>query len=82
MPTILGEVELPRVVRETLEVETAVASAFSYSILVHPNAESVLDRLNRCDAVLFACHGTSNHIDPFDSSLILQKNTNTRADNR
>jgi hypothetical protein len=36
--------------------------------------ETVLDQLNRCDVVHFACHGRSNHVDPFDSSLILYNN--------
>jgi CHAT domain len=66
-----GEVELPRVVKETSGVETAVASVFSSNTLIHSNSETVLEQLNRCDAVHFACHGTSSHIDPFDSSLIL-----------
>ena len=72
-----GEVELPGVVKETSEAETALASVFSSNTLIHSNAETVLEQLNRCDAVHFACHGTSCHIDPFDSSLILQKSTAT-----
>ena len=56
-------------------METAVASVFSSNTLIHSNAETVLEQLNRCDVVHFACHGTSSHIDPFDSSLILQKST-------
>jgi hypothetical protein len=66
-----GEVELPRVVKETSGVETAVVSVFSSNTLIHSNSETVLEQLNRCDAVHFACHGPSSHIDPFDSSLIL-----------
>jgi CHAT domain-containing protein len=77
MPTTPGEIELPGVVRETFEIKNAITSIFSSNTLIHPNAETVLNRLSRCDAIHFACHGTSNHIDPFDSSLILLKNTPT-----
>jgi hypothetical protein len=42
MPTTPGEVELPGVVKEASEVETAVASVFSSNTLIHSNAETVL----------------------------------------
>jgi CHAT domain-containing protein len=77
MPASVGQVNLPGITREISEVETAVSSVFSSNTLIHPDAKTVLDQLNRCDAVHFACHGTSDHIDPFNSSLILQKNTST-----
>jgi hypothetical protein len=38
-------VDLPGVVRETLEVETAVTLVFCSNTLIHPNAETVLDQL-------------------------------------
>jgi len=55
-----GEIELPGVVREILEVEIIVTSFFISNILNYPNAKTVLNRLNRYNAVHFACYGTSN----------------------
>jgi len=62
------------VVREILEVKNAVASVFSSNTLIYFNAEIVLDRLIRCDAVYFVCYGMLNYIDPFDSFFIFLKN--------
>ncbi len=43
------------------------------SFLRTPMHRQVLDRLETCRVAHFACHGTSDHIDPSNSGLILQK---------
>ena len=75
MPKTPGEADLDGVEYEMLEVQKAVKSTFSEQTLVQPNAKMVLDQLRQCDAVHFACHGMSDHVDPFNSCLILQNGT-------
>lgn len=38
-----------------------------------PSVCQVLDELRRCSVAHFACHGSTDHIDPFQSGLILQR---------
>ncbi len=38
-----------------------------------PSAEQVVGRLERCRIAHFACHGSTDHADPSQSGLILQR---------
>jgi hypothetical protein len=73
MPRTPGEIDLPGVIKEISEVQNAVESTFSHQSLVQPSAETLLDQLRECDVVYFACHGMSDHIDSFNSCLLLQE---------
>jgi len=73
MPETPGEIDLPGVKREMSEIQLAVKSAFSYQSLVQPNAKTVLEQVVQYDLVHFAGHGVSDHVDPFNSGLILQE---------
>jgi CHAT domain-containing protein len=48
-------------------------SAFSNQSLVQPNAKTVLEQLVKYDMIHFAGHRMSDHVDPFNSGLILQE---------
>ncbi len=41
--------------------------------LVQPSVDQVLEELQHCSAVHFACHGFTDHVDPSQSGLILQR---------
>ena len=73
MPETPGEIDLPGVKREMSEIQLVVKSAFSYQSLVQPNAKTVLEQVVQYDLVHFAGHGVSDHVDPFNSGLILQE---------
>jgi CHAT domain-containing protein len=45
-------------------------------VLNQPSAEQVLESLEACRIAHFACHGTSDSLDPSNSGLILQKSSN------
>jgi CHAT domain-containing protein len=51
----------------------AVKSAFLDQSLVQPNAKTMLEQLVQYDVIHFAGHGMFDHVDPFNSSLILQE---------
>ena len=73
MPETPGEIDLPGVKREMSEIQLVVKSAFSYQSLVQPNAKTVLEQVVQYDLVHFAGHGVSDHVNPFNSGLILQE---------
>ncbi|KAK8144211.1 hypothetical protein G3M48_006156 [Beauveria asiatica] len=65
--------DLPGVMRETEELIKAAKGIHETVVLTHPCAQQVLDRLETCRIAHFACHGTSDRVDPSNSGLILQK---------
>jgi CHAT domain-containing protein len=73
MPETPGQIGLPGVRQEISEIQRAVSSSFSEQTLIQPNAEAVLAHLTQCGVIHFACHGMSDHVDPFNSCLILQE---------
>ncbi|OAP57115.1 hypothetical protein AYL99_09228 [Fonsecaea erecta] len=79
MPTTPGERALPGVTQEICAIQEATSTAFSHESLVHTDARSVLARLEHCDMVHFACHGTSDALGPFNSSLSLQHDPSEAA---
>lgn len=73
MPETAGQRSLPETRREIVEVELALGSSASIETLVHPDNKSTMAKLQDCNIAHFACHGTSNPMDPSKSGLILQK---------
>ncbi|KAH6681179.1 CHAT domain-containing protein, partial [Plectosphaerella plurivora] len=68
-----GTFDLPGVAAEK---NMLVEGAGGYVTTEHmdgPSDEGVLEALPRCSIAHFACHGVSNHIDPSQSGLLLQR---------
>jgi tetratricopeptide (TPR) repeat protein len=80
MPKTPGEMDLRGVEKEVSEIQKAVESTFSYQSLIQPSAKTVLDQLRQYDVVHFACHGMPDHIDSFNSSLLLQEDGRESVD--
>jgi tetratricopeptide (TPR) repeat protein len=80
MPKTLGKSDLRGVKKEVSEIQKAVESTFSYQSLIQPSAKTVLDQLRQYDVVHFACHGMPDHIDLFNSSLLLQEDGQESVD--
>ncbi|OAP53981.1 hypothetical protein AYL99_11861 [Fonsecaea erecta] len=72
MPTTPGASPLSSVTQEISAIEAATGTTLSRELLEHPDARSVLERIAHCNIVHFAGHGTSDALDPFNSSLLLQ----------
>ena len=70
---------LPGSLAEKDEILKVASAGIRTHVLSYPSAEQVLNILERSRFAHFACHGTSNSIDPSNSGLILQK---TRPDGR
>lgn len=80
MPTTPNGASLPnveeeaRVIVEIVEKGTVIAQT---TVLKHPSAAEVLEKLHLYNAVHFACHGVPDGRDPSNSSLILLKSNGT-----
>ncbi|KAF4447587.1 hypothetical protein F53441_8882 [Fusarium austroafricanum] len=64
---------LPGVEEEMREILNLARPQKRATILMHPSADQVLEVLKTCRIAHFACHGTLDYSDPFNSGLILQK---------
>ena len=58
---------------EQSQVESKVSPHLSTLISIAPDAEYVLNQLETCQMVHFACHGISYPRDPSSSGLVLQR---------
>jgi CHAT domain len=65
--------ELPGVVEEKRWVVGAAGGHLKIESLDLPSVGQVVDRLENCCIAHFACHGYTDHSDPSNSGLILQK---------
>ncbi|KAJ5019810.1 hypothetical protein K4K57_009273 [Colletotrichum sp. SAR 10_99] len=72
MPSTPGGTPLPGVTRELRAIKTAVDGTYDITELEKPNARQVLDGMQDTQIVHFACHGTSDPLDPLQSHLLLQ----------
>ena len=68
--------DLPGVIKEKDEIIKAAHDRITTVVLNQPSAEQVLESLETCRIAHFACHGTSDSLDPSNSGLILQKSSN------
>ena len=68
--------DLPGVIKERDEIIKAAHDRITTVALNQPSAEQVLESLKACRIAHFACHGTSDSLDPSNSGLILQKSSN------
>ncbi|KAN0071674.1 CHAT domain containing protein [Elaphomyces granulatus] len=68
--------DLPGVTKERDEIIKAAHDRINVVALNQPSAEQVLESLKVCRIAHFACHGTSDSLDPSNSGLILQKSSN------
>ncbi|KFX90204.1 hypothetical protein V490_06595 [Pseudogymnoascus sp. VKM F-3557] len=64
---------LPGVKEEKVQVTGVAGSHLKVESLDHPSVGQVIDRLENCYIAHFACHGYTDHSDPSNSGLILQK---------
>jgi len=68
-----GASPLPGVVREINIIKEMLAGRVRISELNQPSADEVVNGLQHHSIAHFACHGRTNHSDPSESALILQK---------
>ncbi|KAN0086950.1 CHAT domain containing protein [Elaphomyces granulatus] len=68
--------DLPGVIKEKDEILKAAHDRITTVVLNQPSAEQVLESLETCRIAHFACHGTSDSLNPSNSGLILQKSSN------
>lgn len=73
MPTTPGHRPLPGVIEEKEEVIKVADGYLDIDTLEMPNADRVVESVRCCSTVHFACHGSTDHLDPSKSSLIFQK---------
>ncbi|KAM0080861.1 hypothetical protein ACKRZS_006971 [Fusarium odoratissimum] len=68
--------KLPGVEEERREI--LILTRPHTNALTHPSADQVLEVLKTCRIAHFACHGTSDTFDPYNSGLNLQNEQNLR----
>ncbi|CAG8320463.1 unnamed protein product [Penicillium salamii] len=74
MPTTPRETSLPGIASEIEAIEAATAgSEFTLQVQRYPRSAAVLQAMQETDIIHFACHGSSDAIDPSESHLLLQK---------
>ncbi|KAL2195348.1 CHAT domain-containing protein [Corynascus similis CBS 632.67] len=65
--------DLPGVVEEKKRISNVMNAYLSIEPLDLPSVDQVVNKLQDCLIARFACHGYTDHIDPSNSGLILQK---------
>lgn len=75
MPTTPGFKALPDVDQEAAEILSVINESVEAECLEEPCVDDVLDRLQSCQAVHFACHGISDATDPSSSHLVLLRDS-------
>ncbi|CAG7990217.1 unnamed protein product, partial [Penicillium salamii] len=75
MPTTPQAASLPGIVSEIEAIEAAAAagSDFTLRVQIYPKSEAVLQAMQETDIIHFACHGSPDAVNPFQSHLLLQK---------
>jgi tetratricopeptide (TPR) repeat protein len=79
MPTTPGLRDLPGVMLEKDKVLQVVDGHLPTDSLDNPSVNQIIDGLQRCSIAHFACHGSTDHSDPSNSGLILQKSDGSEA---
>jgi hypothetical protein len=80
MPKNPGLPDLPGVEAEEKDIRGVVKYPHFVQSLRHPNVDTILDRLKDFSIVHFACHGSSDLMDPSNSFLALQGNSDSVPD--
>lgn len=75
MPTTPQQRSLPGVSREKIVVERACDGIALSQTLEYPTAGELLEKLRTADMIHFACHASSDPVNPSASHLMLQKIT-------
>ncbi len=65
--------DLPRVVEEKNKVLDIANGHLPVEPLDQPSVDRLIERLRHCSVAHFACHGSTDHSDPSNSGLILQR---------
>ncbi|KJZ69927.1 hypothetical protein HIM_10683 [Hirsutella minnesotensis 3608] len=65
--------DLPGVMIEDNHVTELLAGKIPVQSLNLPSVSQVIDKLRDCSIAHFACHGSTDHVDPSNSGLILQR---------
>ncbi|PWI64610.1 hypothetical protein PCL_09504 [Purpureocillium lilacinum] len=65
--------DLPGVVTEEKRVRELLTGSIPLQSLKSPSVADVMDQMRHCSVAHFACHGLTDHTDPSNSGLILQK---------
>ncbi|KAJ6436174.1 TPR Domain containing protein [Purpureocillium lavendulum] len=65
--------DLPGVMMEEKHVRELVAGTIPVEALPSPSVALVIDKMRDCSIAHFACHGSTDHADPSNSGLILQR---------
>ncbi|KID95310.1 TPR Domain containing protein, partial [Metarhizium majus ARSEF 297] len=65
--------DLPGVMKEEKRVTELVAGSIPIQSLNSPSVAQVIDKMRDCSIAHFACHGSTDHADPSNSGLILQR---------
>jgi CHAT domain-containing protein len=77
MPKTPGKDDLPGVKAEKRAIYEAVQNPHSIQLLDRPSKDTVLDKLRDFSIVHFACHGSSDLMNPSNSFLALQGNSDS-----
>ncbi|KAL4776573.1 CHAT domain-containing protein [Aspergillus nidulans var. acristatus] len=77
MPTTPNELPLPGVEPEVDAIQQASGHAYAVHLQKYPAPEAVLSAIEDTDIIHFACHGSSDPVNPSDSHLLLQNNNLT-----
>ncbi|KAL4735583.1 CHAT domain-containing protein [Aspergillus similis] len=72
MPTTPNEPPLPGVEPEVDAIQQASGHVYTVRLQKYPAPEAVLSAIEDTDIIHFACHGSSNPVNPSDSHLLLQ----------
>lgn len=71
MPTTPSHSPLPNVEQEAMSILGTVNKAIQTTTLNQPSAAEVLQQLEQCNVIHFACHGISQRTNPSKSNLVL-----------
>lgn len=77
MPTTPNEQPLPGVESEVKAIQQACSNICTVTLQKYPRPEAVLIAMEDTDIIHFACHGSSNPINPSDSHLLLLRSGST-----
>jgi CHAT domain-containing protein len=75
MPTTPGQQPLQGVGNEKYAIKRACDGIYNCKYLEYPSVTELLANIKGSDIIHFACHGTSDPVDPFNSHLLLQQSS-------
>ncbi|KAL0631008.1 hypothetical protein Q9L58_010144 [Maublancomyces gigas] len=79
MPGTPGESPLGSASAEVSDIAGEIEKSTHATVLEHPSASEVLEKLQSCEAVHFACHGITDARNPSNSHLLLFKHNGSAA---